>query len=155
ACLEVIGKNLILGMQDMGAGGLSCSSSEMASKADTGMTIELSSVPLRESGMTPYEIMLSESQERMLLVPKPGREQEVRRVFEKWELDVAAIGTVTSDGLLTVKDNGNVVVQVPAKALTDQAPSYERPLGPPPYIESLQSINLEVIKEPEDLNEVL
>ncbi|HXC62348.1 MAG TPA: phosphoribosylformylglycinamidine synthase subunit PurL, partial [Nitrospiria bacterium] len=148
ACLEAIDQDLILGMQDMGAGGLSCSSSEMASKADMGMTIELSSVPLRENGMTPYEIMLSESQERMLLVPKPGREKEVRRIFEKWELDVATIGTVVSDGLLTVKDQGNVVVQVPAKALTEEAPSYERPLAPPPYLDAIQSLNLDVLKEP-------
>ena len=155
ACLEVIDQDLILGMQDMGAGGLTCSASEMASKADMGMTLELSSVPLREDGMTPDEIMLSESQERMLLVPKPGREKEIRRIFEKWELDIATIGTVTSDGLLTVKERGNVVVQVPAKALTDEAPSYERPLAPPPYLDAIQSLNLDVLKEPKDFNEVL
>lgn len=154
-CLEAIDQDLILGMQDMGAGGLSCSASEMASKADMGMTLELSSIPLREDGMTPYEIMLSESQERMLLVPKPGREKEVRRIFEKWELDVSTIGTVTSDGLFTVKDRGKVVVQIPAKALTEEAPSYERPLAPPPYLDALQSLNLDVLKEPKDFNEVL
>ncbi len=155
ACLEAIDQDLIQGMQDMGAGGLSCSASEMASKADMGMTLELSSVPLREDGMTPYEIMLSESQERMLLVPKPGREKEVRRIFEKWELDVATIGTVASNGLFTVKDRGNVVVQIPAKALTEEAPSYERPLAPPPYLDAIQSLNLDVLKEPKDFNEVL
>jgi phosphoribosylformylglycinamidine synthase subunit PurL len=155
ACLEAIDQDLILGMQDMGAGGLSCSASEMASKAGTGMTLELSSVPLREDGMASDEIMLSESQERMLLVPKPGREKEVRRIFEKWELDVAMIGTVTLDGLFTVKDRGRVVVQVPAKALTEEAPSYERPLSPPPYLDAIQSLNLDFLKEPKDFNEVL
>ena len=88
----------------------------------------------------------------MLLVPKPGREKEVRRIFEKWELDVATIGTVVSDGLLTGKDQGNVVVQVPAKALTEEAPSYERLLAPPPYLDTIQSLNLDVLKEPKDFN---
>jgi phosphoribosylformylglycinamidine synthase len=155
ACLEAIDQDLIVGMQDMGAGGLSCSASEMASKAGTGMTLELSSVPLREDGMAPDEVMLSESQERMLLVPKPGCEKEVRQIFEKWELDVAMIGTVTSDGLLTVKDRGQTVIQVPANALTDEAPSYERPLAPPPYLDALQTLNFDVLKEPKDFNEVL
>jgi len=112
ACLEVMQTDALIGIQDMGAAGLTCSTSEMGSRGGAGIEIDLSLVPQRESGMTPYEIMLSESQERMLMVVKGGREAEVERIFEKWDLHAVAIGRVTSDGVLRVKDHGQVVAEV-------------------------------------------
>ena len=122
ACLEAMATGAILGIQDMGAAGLACACSEMPARAGTGMEVELTMVPQRETGMTPYEIMLSESQERMLLVAAKGREDEIRRAFAKWELDAVEIGVVTGDGLLRVKSGGRVVAEVPVKALADEAP---------------------------------
>jgi phosphoribosylformylglycinamidine synthase len=127
ACLEAMKTGAIVGIQDMGAAGLTCSTCEMGSRAGTGIEIDLQYVPQRESGMTPYEIMLSESQERMLLVAEKGREEEVFRVFRKWGLDAANIGHVTGDGLLRVKDHGKVVAEIPNRALADEAPLYDRP----------------------------
>jgi phosphoribosylformylglycinamidine synthase len=121
----------IVGIQDMGAAGLTCSTCEMGSRAGTGIEIDLAHVPQRETGMTPYEIMLSESQERMLLVAEKGREQEVFDVFRKWGLDAATIGYVTGDGMLRVKDHGQVVAEIPNRALADEAPLYERPYTSP------------------------
>jgi phosphoribosylformylglycinamidine synthase len=131
ACLEAMKTGAIVGIQDMGAAGLTCSTCEMGSRAGTGVEIDLQYVPQREAGMTPYEIMLSESQERMLLVAEKGREEEVFRIFRKWGLDAVTIGFVTGDGLLRVKDHGVVVAEIPTRALADGAPVYDRPYTKP------------------------
>jgi phosphoribosylformylglycinamidine synthase len=128
ACLEAMQTGAVIGIQDMGAAGLTCSTSEMGARGQVGIEIELDRVPQRETGMSPYEIMLSESQERMLLVADKGREQEVFRVFEKWGLDAVEIGRVTSDGNLRVLEHGKVVAEIPNRALTDDAPVYRRPI---------------------------
>jgi phosphoribosylformylglycinamidine synthase II len=128
ACLEAMQTGAIVGIQDMGAAGLTCSTCEMGARGHVGTEIELDRVPQRETGMTPYEIMLSESQERMLLVAQKGREHEVFRVFEKWGLDAVEIGRVTSDGKMRVLHHGQVVSEIPNEALTDDAPVYKRPL---------------------------
>jgi phosphoribosylformylglycinamidine synthase len=129
ACLEAMQTGAIVGIQDMGAAGLTCSTCEMGGRGGVGIEIELDRVPQRETGMSPYEIMLSESQERMLLVAQKGREQEVFRVFEKWGLDAVEIGTVTTDNKLRVLHHGEVVAEIPNQALTDDAPVYKRPLA--------------------------
>ena len=130
ACLEVMRKDgLVVGIQDMGAAGLTCSTCETASRGGTGNEIDLNLVPKRETGMTPYEIMLSESQERMLLVARKGREDEVFRVFQKWGLDAVEIGRVRSDGKMRVREHGKIVAEIPNDALTDEAPVYKRPLA--------------------------
>jgi phosphoribosylformylglycinamidine synthase II len=128
ACLEAMQTGAIVGIQDMGAAGLTCSTCEMGARGHVGTEIELDRVPQRETGMTPYEIMLSESQERMLLVAQKGREDEVFRVFEKWGLDAVEIGRVTNDGKMRVLHHGQVVSEIPNEALTDDAPVYKRPL---------------------------
>jgi phosphoribosylformylglycinamidine synthase subunit PurL len=129
ACLEAMQTGAIIGIQDMGAAGLTCSTCEMGGRGGVGIEIELDRVPQRESGMTPYEIMLSESQERMLLVAQKGREDEVFRVFEKWGLDAVEVGKVTTDNKLRVLEHGKVVAEIPNPALTDDAPVYKRPLA--------------------------
>ena len=131
ACLEAMATGAIVGIQDMGAAGLTSSSCEMASRGGVGIEIELDRVPQRESGMTAYEMMLSESQERMLLVAERGREAEVLRVFRKWGLDAVEIGRVTSDGLLRILHHGQVAAEIPADALAEQAPVYQRPIAQP------------------------
>jgi phosphoribosylformylglycinamidine synthase subunit PurL len=131
ACLEAMATDAIVGIQDMGAAGLTSSSCEMASRGGVGIEIELARVPQRETGMTPYEMMLSESQERMLLVAERSHEEEVFAVFRKWGLDAVEIGRVTSDGLLRVLHHGEVVAAIPADALAHQAPVYHRPAAPP------------------------
>ncbi len=133
ACLEAMKTGAIVGIQDMGAAGLTSSTCEMGSRAGTGVEIDMQYVPQRETGMTPYEIMLSESQERMLLVAMKGRENEVFRVFRKWGLDAVTIGRVTGDGMLRVKDHGQVVAEIPNRALADEAPRYDRPHNVAPY----------------------
>src|SRR6202522_3877943 len=129
ACLEAMRTGAIVGIQDMGAAGLTCSTCEMGGRGGVGVEIELDRVPQRETGMTPYEIMLSESQERMLLVAQKGREHEVFRVFEKWGLDAVEVGRVTADDKLRVLHHGEVVAEIPNRALTDDAPVYKRPLA--------------------------
>ena len=129
ACLEVMKTGAVLGIQDMGAAGLTCSTCEMGAKGELGVSIELDRVPQRESGMTAYEIMLSESQERMLLVAQKGREQEVLDVFAKWGLDCAEVGIVTADDIMRVHHHGALIAEIPNKALTDNAPVYNRPVG--------------------------
>jgi phosphoribosylformylglycinamidine synthase subunit PurL len=129
ACLEAMQTGAIVGIQDMGAAGLTCSTCEMGGRGGVGIEIELDRVPQRETGMTPYEIMLSESQERMLLVAQKGREQEVFRVFEKWGLDAVEVGKVTTDNKLRVLEHGNIVAEIPNPALTDEAPVYKRALA--------------------------
>ena len=131
ACLEAMQTGAIVAIQDMGAAGLTCSTTEMASRGGTGIEIDLAKVPQRETGMSPYEIMLSESQERMLLVTEKGREREVLDVFRKWGLDAVVVGQVTDGGLLRVKDRGQVVAEIPAHPLAEEGPVYQRPLAPP------------------------
>ncbi len=133
ACLEAMRTGAIVGIQDMGAAGLTCSTCEMGSRGGTGIEIELDRVPQRETGMTPYETMLSESQERMLLVAAGGREEEVFQVFRKWGLDAVTIGQVTGDGLLRVRQHGKVVAEIPARELADEAPLYDRPHHTPAH----------------------
>jgi phosphoribosylformylglycinamidine synthase subunit PurL len=133
ACLEAMKTGAIVGIQDMGAAGLTCSTCEMGSRAGTGIEIDLALVPQRETGMTPYEIMLSESQERMLIVAEKGREEEVFAVFRKWGLDAVTIGSVTGDGILRVKNHGTVAAEIPNRELADEAPLYDRPHNVPPY----------------------
>ena len=129
ACLEAMQTGAIVGIQDMGAAGLTCSTCEMGGRGGVGIEIELDRVPQRETGMTPYEIMLSESQERMLLVAQKGREDEVFRVFEKWGLDAVEVGKVTTGNTLRVLEHGKIVAEIPNPALTDEAPLYKRPLA--------------------------
>ncbi|MGQ9896735.1 MAG: phosphoribosylformylglycinamidine synthase subunit PurL [Acidobacteriota bacterium] len=131
ACLEAMRAGCIVGIQDMGAAGLTSSSCEMGARAGTGIDLELSHVPQRETGMTPYEIMLSESQERMLLVADSGREREVQEIFAKWGLSAVVIGQVTDTQRLRVYDHGQLVADIPNRFLTDDAPRYERPAAPP------------------------
>jgi phosphoribosylformylglycinamidine synthase len=128
ACLEAMATGAVVGIQDMGAAGLTCSTCEMGGRGGVGVEIELDLVPQRETGMTPYEIMLSESQERMLLVAQKGREDEVFAVFRKWGLDAVAVGQVIPENLMRVRHHGEVVAEIPNPALTDEAPLYHRPL---------------------------
>ena len=129
ACLEAMRTGAVVAIQDMGAAGLTSSSSEMASRGGLGIEIDLARVPQRETGMTPYEIMLSESQERMLLVAERGREREVFDVFHKWGLDAVEIGKVTEDGILRVLNHGAVAAEIPAHAIAEEGPRYERPIA--------------------------
>ncbi len=129
ACLEAMETGAVVGIQDMGAAGLTCSTCEMGARGHVGLEIELDLVPQRETRMTPYEIMLSESQERMLLVAEKGREEEVFAVFRKWGLDAATVGRVTADGKMRVLQHGEIVAEIPNHALTDEAPLYHRPLA--------------------------
>jgi phosphoribosylformylglycinamidine synthase len=149
ACLEVMRTDALIGIQDMGAAGLTCSTTEMGSRGGAGVEIDVSLVPQRETGMTPYEIMLSESQERMLLVAKRGREAEVERIFEKWDLHAVKIGEVTNDGMLRVKQSGTVVAEIPNRALTDEAPVYNRPFTEPDYLRGAQQLDLDALVAPE------
>jgi phosphoribosylformylglycinamidine synthase len=145
ACLEVMKTDALVGIQDMGAAGLTCSTAEMGARGGAGVEIDVSLVPQRETGMTPYEIMLSESQERMLLVAKRGREAEVERIFEKWDLHAVKIGEVTADGMLRVRERGNTVAEIPNRALTDEAPVYNRPMSEPDYLKEVQLLDLDAI----------
>lgn len=132
ACLELMEEDAIEAIQDMGAAGLTCSSLEMADKGGTGVEMDLDTVPLREDNMTPYEIMLSESQERMLMVIKPGREDVAKAVFDKWEVDNAIIGRITDTGRMVLRAGGEVVADMPVSPLSDEAPIYDRPWKPTP-----------------------
>lgn len=140
ACLEVVKSDALVGIQDMGAAGLTSSSAEMASKAGSGVEMNLDLVPQRETGMSAYEMMLSESQERMLLVVKKGREEEIKAIFEKYDLDAVAIGHVTDDKMLRLLHNGEVVAEVPADALAEDAPVYHKPSAEPAYYAEFQAI---------------
>jgi phosphoribosylformylglycinamidine synthase len=145
ACLEVMRTDALVGIQDMGAAGLTCSTCEMGARGGAGMEIDVALVPQRETGMTPYEIMLSESQERMLLVVKKGREADVERVFAKWDLHAVHIGHVTDDNRMRVKHHGEVVADIPNEALTDEAPLYRRPMAKPAYLDEAQRLDLTAI----------
>jgi phosphoribosylformylglycinamidine (FGAM) synthase-like enzyme len=152
ACLEAMATGAVLGIQDMGAAGLTCSTCEMGARGELGLTIELDLVPQRETGMSSYEIMLSESQERMLLVADKGREQEVLDVFVKWGLDASIVGIVTADDTMRVTHHGELVAEIPNKALTDDAPVYHRPVGTwiPPVPKAPPAWVLEELKKPHD-----
>ncbi len=152
ACLEVMKTGAVLGIQDMGAAGLTCSTCEMGAKGELGVSIELDRVPQRETGMTGYEIMLSESQERMLLVAEKGREQEVLDIFTKWGLDCAEVGIVTADDVMRVHHHGELIAEIPNKALTDNAPVYHRPVGTwtPPIPRDPPSHVLAELQKPRD-----
>src|SRR5262249_39638025 len=152
ACLEAMATGAVLGIQDMGAAGLACACSEMPSRAGTGMEVELSRVPQREAARTPYEIMLSGSRGRMLRVAARGREEEVRRVFAKWELDAMEIGRVTDDGMLRVTMHGSVVAEVPVRALADEAPMYEKPTARPAWQDELARFDPLSLPAAGDLN---
>ena len=148
ACLEVMQTDALVGIQDMGAAGLTCSTTEMGSRGGAGVEIDVSRVPQRETGMTPYEIMLSESQERMLLVVKKGREAEVERIFDKWDLHAVHIGEVTGDGMLRVRNRGELVAEIPNHALTDEAPVYRRPMEMPAYLADVQRARPGLARQP-------
>ncbi len=155
ACLELMEKDYIVGIQDMGAAGLTSSSSEMAGRGASGIELDLSRVPLREGGMTPYEILLSESQERMLLVAKRGTEADIRRIFDKWDLDAVVIGRVTDDGQFRALFDGVEVARIPISALTKEAPVYHRPAARPKGHDELEQLDLSKIEEPKDLGGTL
>ncbi len=155
ACLELMANDLLVGIQDMGAAGLTSSSCEMASRAGNGIDLDLTHVPRREPGMTSYELMLSESQERMLMVAKAGKEEECIRICRKWDLDVAVVGKVTGSGILRVLDQGKVVAEIPAKSLADDGPRYERPFSPPGYQDMLTNLNYDALPDVKDANAAL
>ena len=157
ATLELIENGCVVGVQDMGAAGITSSASETAAKGGVGMELDLDKVPLREKGMIPYEIMLSESQERMLIIAKKGREEDVRRICDKWDLNCAEFGRVTSDGMLRVKWHGQVVVEIPAQSLAagEGAPVYTREAEKPDYIDKLRNYDFNKLPQPEDCNLVL
>src|SRR5437879_8281893 len=131
ACLEAMQTGAVVAIQDMGAAGLTCSTMEMASRGGTGIEIDLAKVPQRETGMTPYEIMLSESQERMLLVAEKGREHEVLAVFKKWGLDAVVVVHVTEAGIARINNNGRIAAEIPGHALAEEGPVYQRPVAAP------------------------
>ncbi|MDD2353253.1 MAG: phosphoribosylformylglycinamidine synthase subunit PurL [Atribacterota bacterium] len=155
ACLELVEKNLILGMQDLGAAGLISSSCEMASKGNCGIELDLSLVPLKEKGMTPREIMLSETQERMLLVAKPDKKEEIGEIFNKYGIEYTEIGKVTSDGILRLKKKDEIVAEVPAKSLAENVPLRYYTGKEPADIKEIQKLNLEDIAQPADFNDTL
>ena len=155
ACLEAMEKEGIVAIQDMGAAGLTSSSVEMASRGGVGVVLYLDKVPTREEGMTPYEIMLSESQERMLVVCEKGKEEEIMDVFRKWGLDATVIGEVIEEPVLKLFWHGEVVAELPIKALTDEAPVYYRPFKVPKYILENRKYDQNTLPEPEDYNEVV
>ena len=142
ACLEAIRTDALVGIQDMGAAGLTCSTCEMGARGGSGIEVDIAHVPQRETGMTPYEIMLSESQERMLFVVRHGHEAEVEKIFKKWDLHAIRIGHVTDDGLLRVKHSGMVVAEIPNKALVNDGPLYDRPIKEPSDLLIRQSLDL-------------
>jgi len=156
ACLEVIKTGAVVGMQDMGAAGIICSTAEMSAKGESGMRIDLDKVPARQKNMKAWELLLSESQERMLMVVKKGREAEVIRIFEKWDLPVAEIGEVTNDGLLHFYMNGELEASIPAYELVlgGGAPQYERPYSTPKYLQKIAAFDPKTIEVPDDLKQV-
>jgi phosphoribosylformylglycinamidine synthase II len=155
ACLEALRTGAVVGIQDMGAAGLACSLSEMPARAGTGADVDLDRVPQREPGMSAYEILLSESQERMLLVVARGREAEVQRIFQRWELEAVPIGRVTADGVLRARLRGEVVAEVAVRALTEEAPVYERPRVRPEWLDRMRAFDPRTLPEPADPGGVL
>lgn len=155
ACLELFNTGCVIGVQDLGAAGLTSASCETASRGNSGMDIDVDLVPRRETGMIPVEVMISESQERMLVIVEKGREEEVTGIFEKWGLHSSVIGRVTDDGMLTIRDKGQVVARVPAKSLAEQAPVYQREHREPAYLEQLKVLDMAGLDVPGDMNNVL
>ena len=155
ACLELLKTDALVGMQDMGAAGLTCAGCETASRASTGVEIDLAYVPRRETGMIPYEILLSESQERMLVIVKKGKEKEVERIFEKWDLHAVKIGEVTKGDKYRVLNEGQVAAEIPAKALADEGPIYIREEEVPAYLAEAQKLDLATVPEAKDFSGVL
>jgi phosphoribosylformylglycinamidine synthase subunit PurL len=147
ACLELLATGAVAGIQDMGAAGLTCSTCETAARAGTGIEIELDKVPQRVPNMSSYEIMLSESQERMLIIVHKGREDEVKRIFDKWDLPWAEVGFVTDTGRMVVKHHGNVVADIPAKKIADESPVYQREAREPAYLDEVRSFRLDGIAD--------
>ncbi len=147
ACLELLATGAVAGIQDMGAAGLTCSTCETAARAGTGIEIELDKVPQRAPNMTSYEIMLSESQERMLIIVHKGREEEVKRIFDKWDLPWSEIGFVTDTGRMVVKHHGKVVADIPAKKIADESPIYQREAKEPEYLKEVRAFRLEGIAD--------
>ena len=155
ACLELLATGAVAGIQDMGAAGLTCSTCETAARGGTGIEIDLAKVPQRSPGMTPYEILLSESQERMLIIVTKGREEEVKRIFDKWDLPWAEIGFVTDTGQMVVKNHGVVVADLPASKLANDAPIYHREAKEPAYLAEVRSFTLAGVEDVEDPTEAL
>jgi phosphoribosylformylglycinamidine synthase len=147
ACLELLATGAVAGMQDMGAAGLTCSTCEMAARAGTGIEIELDKVPQRAANMTSYELMLSESQERMLIVVHKGREEEVKRIFDKWDLPWSEIGIITDTGHMKVRHGGKLVVDIPAKKIADESPVYQREAVEPAYLKDVRAFRLDGIAD--------
>ena len=154
ASLELLENNWVVGIQDLGAAGLTSSSCEMAARAGSGIELDVSLVPRREEGMTPYEVMISESQERMLVIVEKGHEEDVNKIFSKWDLSAVKIGMVTDDGMLRVLEKGTIVAEVPAKSLAEGVPIVERQAKRPAYMDDLD-VDYAEIQVPSDLDEVL
>ena len=155
ACLELLSHDVVAGIQDMGAAGLTCSTCETASRAGSGIEIDLAKVPKREPGMTPYEILLSESQERMLIIARRGKEDVVRAIFEKWDVPCVEIGRVADDGMMRVRNNGAISAEIPAKALADEAPLYSREATPVAAVYDRRIDNLPEIDNHHALRQLL
>ena len=155
ACLELLGHDAVAGIQDMGAAGLTCSTCETASRAGSGIEINLAKVPKREPGMTPYEILLSESQERMLIIARRGKENLVRAIFQKWDVPCVEIGRVTDDGIMCVRDNGAIAAAIPARPLADEAPLYSREAKPVAQVYDRRIENLPEIDNHQALRQLL
>jgi len=155
ACLELMRTEHVVAIQDMGAAGLTSSSVEMAGRGEVGVVIDLDQVPLREDGMTPYEILLSESQERMLLVATQGSEDAIVEIFRRWDLQAVAIGRLTDDGVWRCRWHGKEVCAIPAGALTDAAPVYRRPAEEPTRLNEVQQLDLRTVREPTDCTQTL
>ncbi len=150
ACLELLATGAVAGIQDMGAAGLTCSTCETAARAGTGIEIELDKVPQRAPGMSSYEIMLSESQERMLIIVHKGREEEVKRIFDKWDLPWSEIGSVTDTGRMVVSHHGKVVADIPARKIADESPVYQREAKEPEYLKQIRAFNLAGVPDTQD-----
>ena len=150
ACLELLATGAVAGIQDMGAAGLTCSTCETAARAGTGIEIELDKVPQRAPDMSSYEIMLSESQERMLIIVHKGREEEVKRIFDKWDLPWSEIGTVTDTGRMVVRHHGKVVADIPARKIADESPVYQREAKEPEYLKEVRAFTLAGVPDTQD-----
>jgi len=155
ACLELFKTGIVVGIQDMGAAGLTSSSTEMAERAGTGLQIEIDKVPRREKEMTPYEVLLSESQERMLMVVEKGKEQIAEDIFKKWDLDFSVIGEVTETGKLVITDNDELAAEIPINLISEEAPLYNRPIAKPKYLEETRNFDISTVPIPNNLDEVL
>ncbi|HID08035.1 MAG TPA: phosphoribosylformylglycinamidine synthase II, partial [Armatimonadetes bacterium] len=153
ACLEAYRTGAVVAVKDMGAAGLTCTTSEMSATGGVGMTVDLSKVPRREVGMEPWELMMSESQERMLLVIERGREDEVLSIFRKWGLNAVVIGHVTNDGILRICDDGQCCAELPAQTLAEP-PAYDMPAEPPAYLNRVRTFEIAQVPIPDDLNAI-